>query len=551
MSVSHTEYPSIRLHRFADNVSSIRLPQRFTCPFHYTPHPLCIQASTEVQAYLSTQVQWKAELKKGKMFGVLVVKDSQNQLGYLAAFSGLLAEQNDWPYFVPPVFDLLQPDAYFKAEEANISAINRHIDELENSEAYRVAHEALKIQKSKAEHTLYIYKEQMQNEKKKRELRRQGILTSQEEAELIQESQFQKAELKRLKQRLQQEALSLQNQINAQESLINQLKNERKTRSAALQEWLFRQFKMYNAQGECKNLFEIFQAEGQRIPPAGSGECAAPKLLQYAYIHHLTPICMAEFWWGQSPKHEIRHHGHYYPACKSKCEPILHFMLQGLETDSNPLEEDAFRNVPLKIVYEDDWIVVVSKPAGMLSVPGKSDKDSMLSKLQKRYPKATGPLLVHRLDMDTSGLLLVAKTKEVHEQLQQQFHNRLVKKRYTALLENTPIPSQGSIDLPLCLDPTDRPRQMVHPVYGKPALTHYQVIGQQKGHTCISFFPISGRTHQLRVHAAHPQGLNSPIVGDVLYGQKADRLYLHASCLSFRHPITGQEITVTEEADWE
>lgn len=549
MPTPHAE-PKTRLHRFTGDVSHISLPRRFTFPFHYTPHPLCKIASEAVQNYLTEQIQWETELQEGKMFGVLVVKDKHGKLGFLAAFSGLLAEQNDWPYFVPPIYDLLQPGNYFKEEEAHISALNKRIDDIEHSDTYKEARTTLEQQMKESAHTLLIYKEEMQRKKNERELRRLSPLSPQEAAELIRESQFQKAEFKRIKQRLNKETSELQAIVNNTNEVIEKLKSERKIRSAKLQQWLFHQFRVQNSLGESKDLFTIFQQDSQKIPPAGSGECAAPKMLQYAFSNEMTPLCMAEFWYGKSPSHEIRRHGQYYPACKSKCEPILQFMLQGLETDPNPLEEDKHCNTPLTIVYEDQWIVVVNKPAGMLSVPGKQSKDSVLKRLKSMYPTATGPLLVHRLDMDTSGLLIATKDKETHKLMQKLFHEQKIKKRYTAILEGNTCKSEGIITLPIRPDYTDRPRQVVDVLHGKPALTHYQVISQHQKRTLTAFYPVTGRTHQLRVHAAHPQGLNCPIVGDVLYGQKADRLYLHAASLTFLHPITGKEITITKEADW-
>ena len=335
-----------------------------------------------------------------------------------------------------------------------------------------------------------------------------------------------------------------QAKVDRLEQEIEQLKQERKRRSAALQRKLFEQFRILNARGEVKDLCELFAPTSQGTPPAGAGECAAPKLLQYAYQHQLEPIAMAEFWWGDSPKTEIRHHGYYYPACKGKCEPILHHMLQGLRVDENPLLADSHRETKLDILYEDDYLLVINKPEGMLSVPGKGDADSVYQRLSILYPEATGPIIVHRLDMATSGLLLAAKTKEAHQNLQAQFKNRTIQKRYIALLEGEVPQDEGEIRLPLCPDPLDRPRQIVSEEFGKPALTHYRVLERTSGKTLIAFYPQTGRTHQLRVHAAHPQGLHCPILGDKLYGRKAERLYLHAEYLAFTHPITSERIEI-------
>lgn len=541
------------LHRFTTSITDIPLPERFTYPFCYTPHPLCILAAKEVQSYLTRQTAWKDELRQGKMFGVLIVQTEHGETGYLAAFSGILAGKNLHPFFVPPVYDLLQPQGFFKIEEENISSINRNIRQLENDKAYAALSAELARTIQSAENILATAKAQLKEAKTAREQRRkEKELNAQEEAELIRESQFQKAEYKRLERSWKARITTLQTQTEDWERRISALKSERKTRSAALQQKLFEQFGMLNYRGEVKNLCEIFGQTVHKTPPAGAGECAAPKLLQQAYLHGWKPIAMAEFWWGDSPKTEIRHHGHYYPACKGKCEPILQHMLQGLQVEENPmLKRMQVPSQNLEIVYENPWLSVINKPAGMLSVPGKEDAVSVYSLMREQYPEADGPLTVHRLDMATSGLMLIAKTKRVHQNLQAQFKNRLVRKRYVALLEGIVPKDKGTVDLPLCLNPLDRPRQMVHTEHGKPAITDYQVLERLDGkRTRIAFYPRTGRTHQLRIHAAHPLGLHCPIIGDELYGEKADRLYLHAEYLEFTHPITGETVRITKEAEF-
>ena len=541
------------LHRFTTSITDIPLPERFTYPFCYTPHPLCILAAKEVQSYLTRQTAWKDELRQGKMFGVLIVQTEHGETGYLAAFSGILAGKNLHPFFVPPVYDLLQPQGFFKIEEENISSINRNIRQLENDKAYAALSAELARTIQSAEDILATAKAQLKEAKTAREQRRkEKELNAQEEAELIRESQFQKAEYKRLERSWKARITTLQTQTEDWERRISALKSERKTRSAALQQKLFEQFGMLNYRGEVKNLCEIFGQTVHKTPPAGAGECAAPKLLQQAYLHGWKPIAMAEFWWGDSPKTEIRHHGHYYPACKGKCEPILQHMLQGLQVEENPmLKRMQVPSKNLEIVYEDPWLSVINKPAGMLSVPGKEDAVSVYSLMREQYPEADSPLTVHRLDMATSGLMLIAKTKRVHQNLQAQFKNRLVRKRYVALLEGIVPKDKGTVDLPLCLNPLDRPRQMVHTEHGKPAITDYQVLERLDGkRTRIAFYPRTGRTHQLRIHAAHPLGLHCPIIGDELYGKKAERLYLHAEYLEFTHPITGETLKITKEAEF-
>ena len=548
------------IHFFDQPVSHIALPERFTYPFNYTPHPLCVLAAEEVKAYISTQKEWQEELAPGKMFGVLIVQPQEEEpspIGYLAAFSGNLAGKNLHPYFVPPVYNLLQPQGFFKIEEEQISAINARISELEVNPHYLHLKEKLNAETEQANLELTQAKEKLKAAKEERELRRNSspALSEEEQAILIRESQYQKAEFKRLERGWKERIKTLEKEIATFETETDKLKTERKKRSAALQQKLFEQFRMLNARGEIKDLCTIFEQTVHKTPPAGAGECALPKLLQYAYLHQLKPLAMAEFWWGNSPKTEVRHHGYYYPSCKGKCEPILQHMLQGLKVDKNPLSANAHKKEELEIVFEDEWLVVVNKPSGMLSVPGKEEEtDSVYHRVKARYPEATGPIIVHRLDMATSGLLLVAKTKEVHQHLQEQFMNRSIKKRYVALLdrsEQNGLPEEtGTINLPLCLNPLDRPRQMVSEEYGKPAVTEYRILNYSDKYIRIAFYPLTGRTHQLRVHAAHHQGLNCPILGDELYGKKADRLYLHAEYLEFRHPVYGDIICIQKEAEF-
>lgn len=539
-----------KVHFFPFPIDSIALPAQFTYPFHYTPHTLTELAAKGVQIYLQSRKDWAEELQEGKMFGVLIVRTPEKRIGYLAAFSGNLAGSNHHSFFVPPVYDMLQPNGFFRQEEKNISAINLQIKKTENSSLYLDMKNELNAAKQYAAAAIAQYKEALKKAKSERDERRKSGISPEEETLLIRESQHQKASFKRKEKELQNFIKEKQDKVRQIEETICLLKQERKKRSAALQEKLFGQFRMLNAKGERKDLCELFKSTPQGFPPSGAGECALPKLLQYAYSSDLTPLAMGEFWWGMSPKDEIRHHGHFYPSCKGKCEPILRHMLIGLDIENNPLEDNIHQHTPLDILYEDDSLLVVNKPAGMLSVPGKNDLDSIFQRLRILYPHATGPIIVHRLDMATSGLLLAAKTKEVHQKLQALFEERKIKKRYTALLEGELSFAHGTISLPLCLNPLDRPRQMVDFTHGKEAVTYYETMGYENGKTRVYFYPLTGRTHQLRVHAAHSQGLNHPIVGDELYGWKSDRLYLHAAELEFLHPVTQKIIHITKEADF-
>lgn len=538
-------------HSFQTSIAGIELPRLFTYPFHYTPHPLCVMAAGEVQAYINKQTRWKEELDKGKMFGVLIVRTSNGQTGYLAAFSGNLCGSNSHSFFVPPVYDLLKPDGFFKIEEEQISAINHQIGQLQNCDRYLELQQKMERETASSQQALSEARKVLKAAKEKREQRRLHRPNENEQAAMIRESQYQKAEFKRLERYWKEQISEIKTELESFSSQIEALKAERRNRSAALQQKLFQQFNFLNAKGETKNLCAIFEETVQKTPPAGAGECAAPKLLQYAYLSGLSPIAMAEFWWGgESPKTEIRHHGYYYPSCRGKCEPILRHMLQGLNVEPAPSERYSLsQNMP-KILFEDQWLLVLHKPEGVLSVPGKSEEQSIYSLLRARYPEATGPLVVHRLDMATSGLLLAAKTQEVHRHLQAQFENRSIKKRYIALLDGILPEEEGVIDLPICPDYLDRPRQMVNEELGKTAITRYRVMDRKNGQTRIAFFPLTGRTHQLRVHAAHPLGLNCPIVGDELYGRKAERLYLHAEYLEFIHPVSGQRMVIEKKAEF-
>lgn len=527
-----------KFHRFdSKDLRNVDLPKQFTFPFHYTPHPLCIKAAEYVQNHLLSHDEWQEELKRGKMMGVLVV-EKENEMGYLAAFSGNLAHCNNHPYFVPAVYDLLSEKGFFRPEEDEISTINKKINKETHSPERKNAIEDVENIKTQANTEISAYKQFMKASKAQRdEQRKQGI----DNNLLIAESQFQKAELKRIQVRWQQEIDTAKSRLDAIDNRIAQWKTERSKRSATLQERIFSHFIMLNASGESRDLCEIFADTPQHTPPAGAGECAAPKLLQYAYTNSYHPLAMAEFWVGNSPKEEIRRHGCFYPSCKAKCEPILGWMLQGLDVEPNPLEKQI-DEAPLNVIFEDEWLIVVNKPAGMLSIPGKLSSDSLQERVQRLRPGEEPPMIVHRLDMATSGLLIFAKTKEVNKRMQALFKTHDIKKQYTAILDGEIQINSGEIRLPLILNPKERPLQMVSHTHGKPAITRFEVVSCSEGKTRVHFYPITGRTHQLRIHAAHPEGLNTPILGDTLYGTPADRLYLHAETLDFTHPITGKHI---------
>lgn len=532
----------VKFHKFTNaDIEGVELPQQFTFPFHYVPHRLCVVASEYVKQYVASRCDWLDELQNGKMLGVLVVK-ADSEVGFLAAYSGNLAHSNNHEYFVPPVYDLLSSESFFTPEEAAISDINAQIKAEEKSQERQSIISLIAAAEVESQCEINNYRALMKESKARRDQQRL-IADESSAAQLITESQFQKAELRRIRTRWNETIATLKSQLEDSDKRIAHWKEERKQRSKALQVRIFRNFVMLNARGEQKDLCEIFADTPQGLPPAGAGECAAPKLLQYAYLNDYKPIAMAEFWIGRSPKDEIRHDGHFHPSCKSKCEPILNWAMQGLDVEPNPLETSPDAE-PLKVLFDDKWIVAVNKPEGVLSVPGKLSVSSLYERVKQLYPNDEIQA-VHRLDMATSGILLFAKSKAVHKQLQSMFKTRQVKKQYEAILDGILDTDCGEINLPLTLNPDDRPRQMVSHTYGKTAMTHYEVIGRTEGKTRVLLYPITGRTHQLRVHASHPCGLNAPIAGDTLYGTHAPRLYLHAHQIEFPHPITHTPIIIT------
>jgi tRNA pseudouridine32 synthase/23S rRNA pseudouridine746 synthase len=545
---------------FSRDVSAITLPGRFTFPFYYEPHPLSIAAVKELQDYLEKQTHWRhnfgldpnrTELEVGKMFGVLVVQKPDGELGYLKAYSGKLADMDRPEGFVPDVLHLYEGDNYYQQGMDRVKEISRKIKALEKSDRYQALKTELKAALMQSENELEAQRETIRQARKsrkallnkaKRELSLEQLMELEQEE--VKASLYRKRQLKEIAAQWKQKKEALQSEFDEYHSSIVALREKRKNLSVNLQQEIFDNYRFLNSAGETKSLTDIFEVSATNPPPAGAGDCAAPKLLQFAFKHNLKPIAMAEFWWGASLKTKVRKHGQYYPACTGKCKPILAHMLKGMAVDPNPIIEYSGEGLTVEVVYEDDHLAVINKPAGLLSVPGKNVVDSVATRMRDMYPKATGPLIVHRLDQSTSGLMLIAKTDKVYKNLQRQFVSRKVKKRYVALLEGEISQTEGIINLPLRVDLDNRPNQMVCYEYGKPAQTEYKVVRIQNGQTRIHFFPITGRTHQLRVHAAHPSGLNAPIVGDTLYGNRAQRLHLHAESIEFMHPVSKEKMKV-------
>lgn len=539
------------------------IDQPFDYPFYYTPSRLAQIAAEEVQELLRIEdgLSHNFGLDRdqdgliiGKMFGVLVVKNTDGKIGYLMAFSGKLAGKNHHPHFVPPVFDMLEEDGFFLKEIEQLNEFNRKIKLLESNPTYASLLKQQEQLLSDSQEILTNIKNNISIAKATRKTIRQNLMQEEDieqntileslRKESIAEQSFYKNQ--RTHWKLQQDKLEIE--IAPMLNEINSLKLERKNQSSELQQQLFDNYIFLNNLGKQKNIGEIFFDTYTQKPPSAAGECAAPKLLQYAFLHGLHPITIAEFWWGQSPKSEIRVHGQYYPACRGKCGPILAHMLEGIEVAENPMLKNPADGKTLEIIYQDEYLLVINKPAEFLAVPGIHIKDSVAERMKMQFPNASGPLVVHRLDMSTSGLMLIALTSDVYIDLQKQFIDRKIQKEYEALLVGTLSQDKGEIRLPLRLDIDDRPRQLVCFKHGKSALTHWEVIERKDGRTRVIFKPITGRTHQLRVHAAHSLGLNAPIVGDDLYGKVENRLHLHAARIIFQHPILKERMDIKVKA---
>ena len=550
---------------FKAAVSKIALPEKFTFPFYYEPHPLAKIATNELQEYLENQTDFthnfglskkETSLPIGKMFGVLVVKNKQNKIGYLAAFSGKLADKSLPSKFVPPVFNMRTAGSFYLKGEAEIDEINKQLSILKTDEDYISRKKSFQKTLKKIDTDLALGREKLKLHKKERKARKKNGQSTLNELDynalitkLVQESFNDQFFYKALQEYYEAKIAKIKEGFSDFENKIASLKKQRKEKSNDLQQTLFSKYAFLNKEKEQKNLLDIFDNPALK-PPAGSGECTAPKLLQHAFLNDLTPICMAEFWWGISPNSAIRKHKNFYPACQGRCKPILNHMLEGVKMDANLLLENLAEKQPLEIVYEDAVLLVVNKPAEFLSVPGKDITDSVYTRIKAQYPNTSGPLIVHRLDMSTSGILILTKTKEANKILQSQFIKRTIKKRYVALLDGEISENSGKIQLPLRVDLDDRPRQLVDFEYGKNAITDWEIIKKEKGKTKVHFYPITGRTHQLRVHAAHKDGLNTPIVGDDLYGKKENRLHLHAEFIEFLHPSTKEIMRFTVAADF-
>ncbi|MBD5310171.1 MAG: RluA family pseudouridine synthase [Bacteroides sp.] len=526
-------------------------------PFDYLPDAACEEAFEKLVDRIDTlkrssraeDINFCREIEEGKMLGVLIAAADDGVRHTLYAFSGQLGNEGfHYPGFVGPVFDYLQPDGYFKTKEADIITQNISIEAFEKGEFSRLQR-AYDHEREELEAQIREYKEKCLRSKLERDAKRESEdISGEERGAMIRQSQFEKAELRRIKKRAASRLEPYESALKEGKAHLEGMKWKRRSDSEALQEWLFSNFMLLNGRGESRSLSAVFSDTPMKVPPSGAGECCAPKLLQAAYLRGWHPVSIAEYWYGKPKGGEVRRHGEHYPACRGKCLPVLTWMLAGIEVEP-PLErsEDDVCGYNPEIVFENQWFCVVEKPSGMLSVPGKGGALSLQEWLEERYGAERLVRMAHRLDQDTSGLIIATFGSEPLKVMQSLFATGKVKKTYCAVLEGDyeakGISRRGRIELPLLPDWLDRPRQKVDYKDGKEAMTDYEFIEVSEGESRVIFHPLTGRTHQLRVHSASASGLGMPIVGDRLYGRKglenSTRLHLHAHKIEFTFPIDG------------
>ncbi|UPR59919.1 RluA family pseudouridine synthase [Vibrio sp. ED004] len=552
MSANLAQYTPLRTLNQTAN-QALALPERFTFPYYYTPHPVCELAMQQLQqSLLDCGVN---ETSQGNLYAVLLVQHPQTQeLGYLSAFSGLQLDASLEPLlssiaFVPSAFDNQQFEALntqVLTQQATLANDIANLEKTHNLDELTVTLSELKNNASKAIEAFQLT--MAANKAQRNQLREQanqekelGNLDSAADLlkQLGNQSSQEKRDLKALRIEWKQKIAERQFQVDAIDNDLKSHKQDYQTISAELETQRLSHYRFINQAAEPKSLLELLDGKDAL---EDSGDCCLPKLLNFAFEHGFKPLALSEFWWGLPTTDIIRQHGNLYPVCQSKSFEILDHQLAGVELEDNPLIVNPAVGKSFDIVYEDDEIVVVNKPEEFLSVPGKFIEDSVYTRIKARYPDATGPLIIHRLDMSTSGLLILALTAESNKHIQKQFIDRTVEKRYTALLDGEIHGDSGDISLPLRGDITDRPRQLVCHEHGRNAETHWQAVSTNNGKTKVHLYPKTGRTHQLRVHCAHPQGLGVPIRGDDLYGYKRERLHLHAGYLKLVHPTTGKWI---------
>jgi len=532
------------VHRFQKEPLT-PLPDSFDFPHQYVPNEWVISAAAQLQESIPNTFHHPFD-KVGKMFGILVVKTNQG-IGFLAAFSGKINDETIFPGYVPPIFDTQDANGFYKLGESELNKLNHRIFMLENASEWMTMQEDLVSLEVHYKNRIADLKSTIEINKSARQCIRYAKNTDEATIEsLNQESKKEQFKLRNLNKEFKLVKKELTDKMNAWQAEIKRQKEHRSVYSNALQKELFQAYQMTNFCSETKSIFEIFKSFSGDLPPSGTGECALPKLLHFAAIHQLIPICFGEFWWGTSPVGEVRKHKTFYPACRAKCEPLLSFLLKGISCQTNPVLA-LVRDEPLVIIYEDSWVIAVEKPTGVLSVPGRVNIDSAEDRLKHLNPSYAFLKAVHRLDMGTSGIMLFAKDPTTHSLIQNLFAKHKVTKIYEAILTGIPTITEGSIQLPLRLDVNHRPHQMVCFEHGKKAETYFKVLHNESNNARIEFHPLTGRTHQIRIHAAHQLGLNCPILGDELYGIPGARLHLHAKYLAFEHPHLHRKLRLSAE----
>jgi tRNA pseudouridine32 synthase / 23S rRNA pseudouridine746 synthase len=482
--------------------------------------------------------------QEGKMYGILLVQLPSGELRVLKAFSGLLNGEARVEGWVPPIAGREQVALEEARTLAQLEQVKQALITLQHLPERQQYSTLMQEFGAQLQLRSRYYQQRKQQRQEQRQVLRATLTGEALETALEQlniQSQRDGMEQKRWKQQQELVLQPLRQLIHQADARIQALKQERKALSQRLQAQLHRAYCLTNFAGETLSLEQVVQGG----MPTGTGDCCAPKLLHYAATHQLQPIALAEFWYGPASFNGDKRTGVFYGACADRCQPLMGFLLSGAVAQSN-LAQPADRS--LTILYEDEWLMAIDKPAGLLSVPGRyaDRQDSALSRLRQLDANLRP---VHRLDQATSGILLFARDAATQRDLSQQFQQRRVNKVYEAVLSGRLTRDRGVIELPLWGDPADRPRQQVHWQYGKPSLTQFRVLGRSADRTYIELRPVTGRTHQLRVHAADAQGLGLPIWGDRLYGctAAADRLHLHARQLQFDHPYLNQTLQLQAE----
>ncbi|BAY48912.1 pseudouridine synthase [Scytonema sp. HK-05] len=533
--------------------------------------PMSEAIAHALMQHLATDDRYSSE---GKMYGVLLVELPTGEQRVLKAFSGLLNGDSVAEGWVPPIPGRDEVALEEIRTLAQLDAIKQELITLKQL-PQRQQYETLR---SEFELRLQQMSDRHRDCKNQRHEKRQicyekligeALIVALEQ--LDEESRQHGIQRRQLKRQRDEVLQPLQHLIAAADARMGELKQRRKELSRQLQAQMHATYTLMNFLGQSLSLQQLIP-EGM---PTGTGDCCAPKLLHYAATHSLKPLAMAEFWWGKSSCNQDKVQGEFYGACAERCQPLMGFLLSGLRPNPptpfprreggvlslsspppNPLLQGGGQGAAfvakgvwgevIPILYEDEWLIAVNKPAGLLSVPGRyrDTQDSVLSRLRQLSPDGMEIIAVHRLDQETSGILLLARDRHTYRQLSEQFQKRQVHKVYEAVLSGSLTTDKGVIELPLWGDPQNRPYQQVNLQYGKPSVTHFQVIATEGNNTRVEFMPRTGRTHQLRVHAADARGLGIPILGDRLYGCHAiaSRLHLHARELSFEHPQLGETL---------